>query len=56
MQNPSDLYRFETDAQLERRPGALIVLLGAFIDAGNIQRILGTHLVDTSDAEVVATF
>lgn len=56
MQNPSDLYRFETDAPLERRPGALIVLLGAFIDAGNIQRILGTHLVDTSDAEVVATF
>lgn len=56
MQNPSDLYRFETDAQLERRPGALIVLLGAFIDAGNIQRILGTHLVDTSEAQVVATF
>ncbi|KGN36312.1 PAC2 family protein [Knoellia subterranea] len=57
MQNPSDLYRFETDAPMPtREPGALIVLLGAFIDAGNIQRILGTHLVDSSDAEVVATF
>lgn len=57
MQNPSDLYRFETDAPVPgREPGALIVLLGAFIDAGNIQRILGTHLVDSSDAEVVATF
>ncbi|KRE41066.1 proteasome assembly chaperone family protein [Knoellia sp. Soil729] len=57
MQNPSDLYRFETDAPVPtREPGALIVLLGAFIDAGNIQRILGTHLVDTSEAEVVATF
>ena len=57
MQNPSDLYRFEIDAQPPtRRPGALIVLLGAFIDAGNIQRILGTHLVDTTHAEVVATF
>ena len=57
MQNPSDLYRFEIDAQPPtRQPGALIVLLGAFIDAGNIQRILGTHLVDTTDAEVVATF
>lgn len=57
MQNPSDLYRFELDAPAPtRQPGALIVLLGAFIDAGNIQRILGTHLVDTSEAEVVATF
>jgi hypothetical protein len=57
VQNPSDLYRFETDAPVPgREPGALIVLLGAFIDAGNIQRILGTHLVDSSDAEVVATF
>jgi hypothetical protein len=57
VQNPSDLYRFELDGPAPtREPGALIVLLGAFIDAGNIQRILGTHLVDTSEAEVVATF
>ena len=57
MQNPSELYRFENDAPVPARaPGALIVLLGAFIDAGNLQRILGTHLVDTSEAEVVATF
>ena len=57
MQNPSDLYRFETDTPVPaREPGALVVLLGAFIDAGNLQRILGTHLVDTSEAEVLATF
>lgn len=57
MQNPSALYRFETDADLTRpRPGALIVALGAFIDAGHIQSVLGGHLLETGDPEVVASF
>ena len=38
MQNPSALYRFETDADLTvPRPGVLVVALGAFIDAGQVQ-------------------
>ncbi|CCH80073.1 conserved hypothetical protein [Nostocoides japonicum T1-X7] len=56
MLNPSDLYRFEVDGAPERRPGALFVALGGFMDAGAIQRILATHLLQTSDAQVVASF
>ena len=57
MQNPSALYRLETDADLSRpRPGVLIVTLGAFIDAGHIQSVLGGHLLETGDPEVVASF
>lgn len=54
-----DLYRLPADVDLVGRPGALIVLLGAFVDAGQIQRVLGEHLVGSADAEqteVVATF
>ena len=57
MQNPSALYRFETDADLTvLRPGVLVVALGAFIDAGQIQAVLGGHLLETGDPEVVASF
>ncbi len=55
MQNPSDLYRLETDVDASR-PGVLLVLLGAFIDAGQLQETLGTHLLETGDPEVVASF
>ncbi len=57
MQNPSSLYRFETDADLSApRPGVLVVALGNFIDAGEIQRLLSEHLIETGDPEVVASF
>lgn len=57
MQNPSDLYSFEADAHhTGPRSGVLIVALGAFIDAGGVQRVLSEHLVETGDAEVVARF
>ena len=57
MQNPSDLYRFETGADLgEARPGVLVAALGAFVDAGEIQRVLSSHLLDKGDPEVVASF
>jgi len=57
VQNPSDLYRFETDADLSTpRPGVLVVALGAFVDAGEIQRVLSQHLIETGDPEVVASF
>ncbi len=57
MQNPSDLYRFETEFDLnEAGPGVLVVALGAFVDAGEVQRMLSDHLVETGVPEVVATF
>ena len=57
MQNPSDLYHYETDADLtEHRPGVLLVLLGGFVDAGQVSAILRHHLLESSDAEVVASF
>ncbi|MEO7587972.1 MAG: PAC2 family protein [Arachnia sp.] len=57
MQNPSDLYRFETGVDLhEPRPGVLVVALGAFVDAGGVQRILSDHLVETGNPEAVAVF
>ncbi len=57
MQKPSDLYRFETDVDLtEPRPGVLVVALGDFIDAGEVQRMLSAHLIETGNPEVVATF
>jgi hypothetical protein len=57
VQNPTSLYRFEIDgAGPVARPGVLLVLLGGFIDAGNIQRTLASHLIDAAEAEVVASF
>ncbi|MHA6511314.1 proteasome assembly chaperone family protein [Tessaracoccus sp. Z1128] len=57
MQNPSDLYRFETDAgRNEPRSGLLLVALGGFIDAGQVQRVLSEHLIGTGNAEVIASF
>ena len=55
MLNPSDLYHFDTDLS-EPHPGVLVVALGAFIDAGETQRMLSEHLVETGTPEVVATF
>ena len=55
--NPSALYRFETDADHSvPRPGVLVVSLGAFVDAGQIQSVLGGHLLETGEPEVVASF
>lgn len=57
MIDPSHLYRLESDADLsEPRPGVLLVLLGGFVDAGEIQGILGSHLLESGDPEVVASF
>lgn len=57
MLNPSDLYHWETDPdELGPSSGVLLVMLGAFVDAGNIQRVLGTHLLDTDEATLVAGF
>jgi hypothetical protein len=57
VQNPSDLYRFEPDADLtDHRPGVLLVMLGGFVDAGQVQGILREHLLESGDSQVVASF
>ena len=57
MQNPSELYRFETDAEPhELRASVMIVTLGGFVDAGQTQRLLTDHLLASSDGSVVASF
>lgn len=58
MLNPSDLYRFTTGSGAEARSGSgvLLVALGAFIDAGQVQHMLSDHLVSTGQAEPVASF
>lgn len=57
VQNPSELYHFAPGIDPgEARPGVLLVALGSFIDAGRVQQVLGEHLVETGDAELVASF
>ena len=57
MQNPSELYRFETDAEPhELRASVMIVTLGGFVDAGQTQRLLTDHLLASSEGSVVASF
>jgi hypothetical protein len=55
--NPSELYRFETDAEpQDLRASVMIVTLGGFVDAGQTQRLLSDHLLASSDGAVVASF
>jgi hypothetical protein len=57
VQNPSELYRFETDADpQELRASVMIVTLGGFVDAGHTQRLLSDHLLATNTGSVVASF
>ena len=55
--DPSDLYSLEPSLDAApARPGVLLVLLGGFVDAGQVQQTLGDHLLETGDPEVVASF
>lgn len=57
MLNPSELYRFETDADpQDLRASVMVVALGGFVDAGHTQQILTEHLLATSESSVVASF
>lgn len=57
MQAPSDLYNLvPDDVPTSPRPAVLLVTLGTFIDAGQVQKILSDHLVATGESQVVATF
>lgn len=57
MLNPSELYRFETDADpQDLQASVMVVALGGFVDAGHTQRLLTDHLLATSESSVVASF
>lgn len=57
MLNPSELYRFETDADpQDLQASVMVVALGGFVDAGHTQRLLTDHLLTTSESSVVASF
>ena len=57
MQDPSELYRFETDTdQPSARASVMLVSMGGFIDAGRTQRLLTEHLLAAHDHTVVASF
>jgi hypothetical protein len=51
-----EIFRLETDGAPGQQPGPLVVALGAFIDAGNIQSQLTKHLVEHGNPQVVASF
>ena len=57
MQDPSELYRFETDTDpASARAPVMLVSMGGFIDAGRTQRLLTEHLLAAHDHTVVASF
>jgi hypothetical protein len=57
VQDPSELYAFETDAPLgDMRASVLLLSLGGFVDAGLTQRQLTEHILATLPHTVVASF
>ncbi len=57
MQDPSALYRFETDTNpASVRASVMLVSLGGFIDAGRTQQVLTDHLLGAHEHTVVASF
>jgi hypothetical protein len=57
VQDPSELYTFETDTPLgDLRGSVLLVSLGGFVDAGQTQRLLTDHILATLPHTVVASF
>lgn len=57
MQDPAELYTFETDTPLsDLHASVLLVSLGGFVDAGQTQRLMTDHLLATLPNTVVASF
>jgi hypothetical protein len=57
VQDPSELYSFETDTPLGDLPASvMMVSLGGFVDAGQTQRLLTDHVLATLPHTVVASF
>lgn len=51
------LYRYEVDTEpAALLPGPMIVAFDGFFDAGSVQRLLIDHLLEVSEATVVASF
>ena len=57
MQDPSELYSFETDTPLgDLGASVLLVSLGGFVDAGQTQRLLTDHVLAALPHTLVASF
>jgi len=57
VQDPSELYSFETDTPLgDLRASVMLVSLGGFVDAGHAQRLMTEHVLATLPHTVVASF
>ena len=57
MQDPSELYSFETDTPLgDLRASVLLVSFGGFVDAGQTQRLLTDHVLAALPHTLVASF
>lgn len=57
MQNPSELYTFESDTPLEDLSASvMLVSLGGFVDAGQAQHLLTDHVLSTLPHTIVASF
>ena len=57
MQDPAELYAFETDTPLgDLSASVMLVSLGGFVDAGQTQRVLTDHVLATLPHTVVAAF
>jgi hypothetical protein len=57
VQNPSELYHFETDTDPQQlRASVMLLALGGFMDAGHTQRLLTEHLLANAESTVVASF
>src|SRR5689334_25189041 len=56
VQNPSELFHFETDTDPQDvRASVLVLALGGFMDAGHTQRLLTEHLLATGESTVAAS-
>lgn len=59
MQDPTELFQFETDTTLspdDTRASVLVLALGGFIDAGHTQRLLTEHILENHESRVIASF
>jgi hypothetical protein len=57
VQDPSELFSFETDTPLaQMQASVLVIALEGFIDAGQTQRLVADHLLATHPSTVVASF
>lgn len=57
VQDPSQLFSLETDTSLaQMQASVLVVALEGFIDAGQTQKLLADHVLETHQSTVVASF